>query len=236
MGLPNRRTSIRQKQANWEKPSDNPTVSNPSRRRADFRKEAELLDGFTGHEDLRLHQLGYNTKLKSAIVNRARRMVSKKREHLEATKLFEAFVRKEKPDFFEIVNLKHQNSKQINGLSVMQYVKRPSVGALISFLKEGHTGKLQYAEQEVQYIKSLVKSLQEQGLSAKDILQLAEYANNEIKKLFYEFTNSVNTRNSTGTIPNNLIHLIRRMIYSPSNFIFVGVNKQGQPKIAFVDV
>jgi hypothetical protein len=216
---PKRRVPIRVAQANREKNRKKPTVLNSSKRRADFKKEAAKLGVFGPKWDTRFQRISLETGIKQVSVNANRSLISKRRNHVRYAKLFELFTRKKNPKKFEIINLKVMHSKKLTDFSIMQYVKRPSLAGLIEYIQKG---MIYTAPEEEEYAESLAHTLKKQGLKEEDMLRLANEADQEIKQYFHSFIEE-----------RNPIVSIR---YSSSNFIFVGVNKQGLPKIAFVDI
>ena len=113
----------------------------------------------------------------------------------------------------------------------MQYVRRPSLAGLIEYIDREH---LILVSAEMRYAESLINALKKQGLKIENIHQLALTVNSEIEHYFSDFRQEVESNYFSENL--TVINQVRSANYSSSNFIFVGVNKNGLPKIAFVDV
>ena len=108
----------------------------------------------------------------------------------------------------------------------------PSLDGLIIYLTDKEA--LSVVEHEYQYAESLVKKLESQGLTRKKILEIAIATGRETWKHFFDFRREITARTKED---EDLIEKFKKHVdYGPANFIFVGVNKDGLPKIAIVDV
>lgn len=224
------------KKFKWEQNRQKASVINSSKRRADFRKVVNefITDRATTDKPFyetpfeRRHHTLENSPVvsyKIVLLNDRRNLILKDKGHVANAMQFARFVSKQKPKSFELVRLKIAQSKvhikSVDKLpsysiaSVMHYVKRPSLSALITFLK----GIPITQEHELAYCDTLVEQSLKSGISSKDVLlKMALLANKEMHIIWGKYK------------------LAERYDYSSANFIVTSITKKGTLKIAIVDV
>jgi hypothetical protein len=203
---------MKQQRVKWHTNRDKPTTLNPSRRRTDSRVMNSFDSIFDEKAGREVRYFGYMDKIVS--VNKRRNFVVKNSNHLKRAKLFEEFIRRSKPKTFEIVNLKI--AKDFNS---MQYVQRPSLGALKAYLE----GWKNVDGVEKIYCDRFLSLFDKQKINRRSLQMDLIATETELKKIFEMCKKESDTP-------------LYGILFSATNFIVCGVNKQGLLKIAIVDV
>jgi hypothetical protein len=230
---------MNQQRIKWHTNRDKPTTLNPSRRRRDFRA---LVNQFT--EDLgsmhikrwytrrgikienRCHNYPYPNKgtvlprepiIRQIVLSRDKKLIQKKPSEVRSALDFAQFVKEkiQQSKEFEVVNLKTGKEE-----CMMQYAKRPSLTALILYLR-GHLRLIPYRERT--YCARLVSQEKKAGITPEHLLKKAVECNEKLFDIWFDESG-----------PD--FDLASHYDYFSTNIIAFGTNKAGNLKIGIVDI